>query len=131
VGIRKLGGFLAGGMTSWRAEHREVGRIERIQVAELAERRDGHESVQILDVRERPEWEESHIPGSVHRAYHDIDAIPPGIDRGRPIAVICSSGTRSAVAASVLKRLGATDVIHVADGGVQTWGELGQPLEQG
>src|SRR5207249_4764982 len=29
VGIRNLGGFLAGGMTSWRAEHRDVGRIER------------------------------------------------------------------------------------------------------
>jgi rhodanese-related sulfurtransferase len=130
VGIRNLGGFLAGGMTSWRAEHRDVGRIERIQVPELIERRDGRDSPQILDVRERPEWEAGHIPDSVHKPYHDIDAIPAGIDRTQGVAVICSSGSRSAVAASAMKRHGAANVIHVADGGVETWGRLGQRLDR-
>src|ERR671936_1946948 len=35
VGVRNLGGFLHGGMTSWRAERREVNRVERIDVREL------------------------------------------------------------------------------------------------
>jgi hydroxyacylglutathione hydrolase len=39
VGIRHLGGYLAGGMTSWRAEHRDVGKIERLRASDLAERR--------------------------------------------------------------------------------------------
>ena len=63
--------------------------------------------VQILDVREQAEWDAGHIPGSVFRPYHDIDAVPDGIDPVRPIAVICSSGQRSGVAASLLARHGA------------------------
>src|SRR5204863_422734 len=49
VGIRKLGGFLSGGMTSWRDEQREVERIERIRADELRERVEADPGVQILD----------------------------------------------------------------------------------
>jgi hydroxyacylglutathione hydrolase len=125
VGIRKLGGFLAGGMTSWRAEQREVMHVERLQASELRSRLETDSALQILDVRERAEWDAGHIPGSVHRAYHDIDEVPEEVDAERPVAVICSSGQRSAVAASLLSRFGARKVIHVADGGVGTWGASG------
>jgi hypothetical protein len=37
--------------------------------------------------------------------------------------------TRSALAASLLARAGAEQVIHVADGGVGTWREQGWPIE--
>jgi hydroxyacylglutathione hydrolase len=130
VGIRSLGGFLAGGMTSWRAEHREVERVERIQVSELHDRSERDPRLQILDVRDAGEWEEGHIPGSLHTPYHDIRAVPDQIDAGRSVAVICSSGTRSVVAASLLKRHGLDDVVHVADGGVGTWRDLGHPIER-
>ena len=128
VGIRRLGGYLAGGMTSWRAERREVASVARWTVEELAERRDG---VQILDVRERSEWRDGHIPGSLHLPYHDIRALPEGLDPGRPAAVICASGQRSATAASLLSAHGAREVIHVVDGGVPLWGRLGGELERG
>jgi hydroxyacylglutathione hydrolase len=126
VGIHRLAGFLAGGMTSWREEKRPTERVERIDVAALHERRG---DVQLLDVREEAEWGEGRIPGSVHTPYHDVAGIPDGIDPERPIAVICSSGQRSAVAASLLQRHGAAHVIHVADGGVGTWRRHGWPIE--
>jgi hydroxyacylglutathione hydrolase len=128
VGIRRLDGFLAGGMTSWRAERREVASIRRWTVEQLAERRDG---VQILDVRERSEWRDGHIPGSLHVPYHDIRSLPDGLDPSRPAAVICASGERSATAASLVSAYGADEVIHVVDGGVPLWGRLGRPLESG
>jgi hydroxyacylglutathione hydrolase len=81
----------------------------------------------VLDVRERDEWAQGHIPGAVHMPYHDIDGIPDGIDAGRPVAVICSSGQRSAVAASLLLRGGVREAIHVADGGVGNWEQRGWP----
>jgi rhodanese-related sulfurtransferase len=130
VGVRTLGGYLAGGMTSWRAEHRDVGKIERLRAEDLAERRDREPALQILDVRELTEWQGGHIPGSVHMPYHDLRVMPAGIDAGKPVAAICSSGQRSAVAASLLRRLGVEDVIHVSDGGVGTWGRQGQPIER-
>ena len=122
VGIRRLAGFLGGGMTSWRQEKRPVERIERLPLSELPERAG---DVQILDVRERSEWEEGHIPGSAFVPWHDIEAVPDGLDPERPIAVVCASGQRAAVAASLVKRRGGEHVIHVIDGGVPAWGELG------
>ena len=127
VGITNLGGYLAGGMTSWREEKRPTQSTERLDVPGL---HDGFDEFQVLDVRERDEWEQGHLPGSVHVPYHDLDGIPEGLDPARPIAVICSSGQRSAVAASLLARAGAGRVIHVADGGVGTWRERGWPIEQ-
>jgi len=44
--------------------------------------------------------------------------------------VVGASGQRAAVGASLLQREGATDVIHVVDGGVGTWADHGWPLER-
>jgi glyoxylase-like metal-dependent hydrolase (beta-lactamase superfamily II)/rhodanese-related sulfurtransferase len=126
VGIRRLGGFLHGGMTAWRSERRDVQHVQRLTVPELAARR---AEVQVLDVRERSEWDRGHIPGSVHVPYHDIRNLPARLDPDRPVAVICGSGARSAVAASLLQAHGAREVIHIVDGGVPQWGRLGHPLE--
>jgi hydroxyacylglutathione hydrolase len=83
----------------------------------------------LLDVREQREWDEGHIPGSVFRPYHDLRELPGELDPERPVAVICMSGQRSAVGASLVQRHGATDVLHVVDGGVGTWRERGWPVE--
>jgi len=122
VGLRTIGGYLTGGMTSWREDKLDVARMERVTVPELHDRwtRDGDE-LQILDVREQTEWDAGHIPGSVHEPYHDIHGIPDGLDRVRPVAVMCGSGQRAAVAASLLQRFGAEHVIHVVEGGVPLW----------
>ena len=127
VGITNVAGYLAGGMTSWREEKRPTESVERIDVPALHDRAD---ELQVLDVREADEWQDGHIPGAAHAPYHDLDAIPDGIDPRQPVAVICSSGQRSAVAASLLLRHGAEQVIHVADGGVGTWSKQGWPIEQ-
>jgi glyoxylase-like metal-dependent hydrolase (beta-lactamase superfamily II)/rhodanese-related sulfurtransferase len=130
VGIRRLAGFLSGGMTAWRAERREVRSVERVPVAELPARLEADPSVQLLDVREDDEWEAGHIPGSVHVPYHDIHSLPQELDPGRPVAAICASGQRAAVAASLVARFGAREVIHVVDGGVGTWERAGNPVER-
>jgi hydroxyacylglutathione hydrolase len=109
-------------MTSWRVENKDVESIDRIGVDEL------HElgaSVQILDVREQSEWDDVHIPGSIHIPYHDIDGSPQGLEDDRPVAVICESGRRSVVAASLLQRYGMNDVLHVVEGGVGSWTRKG------
>jgi hydroxyacylglutathione hydrolase len=128
IGIRRIGGFLHGGMTSWREEGREVQRTQRITVEPLHERwRD--DGVQILDVREVSEWDAGHVPGSVHVPYHDLRGLPDAVEPDRPVAVMCASGQRAAVAASLLQRFGHQDVLHVVDGGVPTWGRQGFPVE--
>jgi rhodanese-related sulfurtransferase len=129
VGIRKLGGYLHGGMTVWRAERRPVDRIERLAVADLKQRADEDPDLQILDVREESEWDAGHIPGSTFVPYHDLHEMPGELDPDKPIAAICASGQRSAVAASLVQRFGAKRPIHVVDGGVGTWARAGNPIE--
>jgi rhodanese-related sulfurtransferase len=131
VGLRSIAGHLAGGMTSWREDKLPVRRLARMTVHELHERweEDGRRP-QVLDVRERHEWDEGHIPGSVHVPYHDIRKVPEGIEPERAVAVVCASGQRSAVGASLLQRFGASDVIHVVEGGVPLWKREGWPIER-
>ena len=130
VGITEVAGYLAGGMTSWREEQRPVDRVTRLTVEEL---HDGWESdrrsLQVLDVREQAEWEDGHIPGSIHEPYHDISHVPEGIDPEQPVAVVCGSGQRAAVGASLLQRYGAREVIHVVEGGVPLWQRQGWPVD--
>jgi len=123
-------GVLEGGFDAWVAEGRPVDSIEPVTVHELYERwqPDGGR-LQVLDVREPSAWREGHIPGSVNMPYRLIDSIPEGIDPDRPVAAICGLGQRSAVAASLLKRYGASEVLHVVDGGVGTWRRAGWPVE--
>jgi hydroxyacylglutathione hydrolase len=127
VGITRIGGFLSGGMTTWREEGRDVDRIGRITVDELHERWEA--GVQILDVRHRSEWDEGHIPGSGFCPYYYLRDVPKGMNKEVPVAVVCASGQRAAVGASLLKRAGVRDVLHVVDGGVGTWRRRGWPVE--
>jgi rhodanese-related sulfurtransferase len=131
VGVTNIAGYLAGGMTSWREEQRNIQQTERLTITDLHgrwEREDG--KLQVLDVRERSEWDAGHIPGSIHQPYHDIADIPDDIDPAEPVAVVCGSGQRAAVAASLLQRYGADHVIHVVQGGVPRWKREGWPVDE-
>jgi glyoxylase-like metal-dependent hydrolase (beta-lactamase superfamily II)/rhodanese-related sulfurtransferase len=129
VGVRRIAGFLSGGMTTWRQEHRVVDRTERVRIENLADVLEARPEVQLLDVRERAEFDDGHIPGSLHTAYHDLHELPADIDPARPVAAVCSSGQRSAVAASLLRRLGVEEVLHVAEGGVPAWARAGRLVQ--
>jgi hydroxyacylglutathione hydrolase len=130
IGVTRVAGYLHGGMTAWREEGRDVQRTARLTVPELHDRwAADRDAIEVLDVRERSEWDAGHLPGAVHRPYHDVDGVPDGLDPARPIAVICASGQRAAVAASLLQRHGASAVVHVVDGGVPRWEREGWPLE--
>ena len=83
-------------------------------------------------MREDDEWEEGHVEGSLHVPYHELrDGVPEEL-RGteRPLAVACSAGNRSSLAASLLRRAGVAHVIHVTDGGIDDMLEGSPAAEQ-
>ena len=131
-GCANLGGYLSGGMTSWREEKLPVERIERMSVPELHERWEGDgDDLQVLDVREQGEWDAGHIPGSVHRPYHDIDERagrhrPGRAGRRRSAARGSAPPSRPASCSASAPRR----VIHVVDGGVPRWTREGWPTER-
>ncbi len=120
LGVR---GFLGGGMTAWRAEDRPVQRIEAIDLDELARRLDGDEGPQVLDVRNGSEYEQGHIPGSIHIPFGELRDRLGELPREPPIATICKAGKRSGLAASILQREGFEGVIHVSRGNAASWSQ--------
>jgi hydroxyacylglutathione hydrolase len=70
----------------------------------------------VIDLRERNEWDASHIPGAEHHPLGTVQATMAGIDRDEPVAVHCQAGTRSAIGASVLESMGFTNVVDLSAG---------------
>ncbi|MGH3113748.1 MAG: rhodanese-like domain-containing protein, partial [Gaiellaceae bacterium] len=86
-----------------------------------------------LDVREEDEWEDAHVLDSLHIPYHDLrDGVPADLrNGGGQLAVACSAGNRSSIAASLLKRAGVDDIVHVAEGGIADLAAEGVELVRG
>jgi hydroxyacylglutathione hydrolase len=124
VGLR-VRGFLGGGMTAWRAEDRPVERIEAIDLAELARRLAAEDGPRVLDVRNATEFEQGHVPNSIHIPFGQLRDRLDELPRERPIATICKAGKRSGLAASILQREGFDGVIHVSRGNATTWAKSG------
>jgi hydroxyacylglutathione hydrolase len=133
VGFRRIRGLLTGGMNAWRAAGLEAQSTPALDIPGLAERLK-REVVVVLDVRSAAEWEIGHVEGSIHVPYQQLrDEIPDEIRAGggRPLAVVCGSGVRSALAASLLRKAGVNNVEHVADGGVPMLASEGIELVEG
>lgn len=82
--------------------------------------------MQILDVREDVEWAAGHIDGACHIPLNQLPERLGHLSQDRPVAVVCRSGNRSALAAEYLSRLGLD--AHNLDGGLLRWVDAGLPL---
>jgi hydroxyacylglutathione hydrolase len=71
---------------------------------------------QVIDLREANEWKAGHIPGAAHHPLGTVAETLDALDRSTPLAIHCQGGTRSAIGASVLERMGFTDVVDLTAG---------------
>jgi rhodanese-related sulfurtransferase len=78
----------------------------------------------VLDVRNRSEWEEGHVPGARLVPLPELAARLDELRGLGPIAVHGQGGSRSTVAASMLRASGFADVTNV-DGGYAAWVRAG------
>ena len=124
VGLDDVQGWLRGGMSAWTSAGLPVQHTEQITPTELRQRLGAPDRTQVLDVRTDSEWHGGHLPGAVHimGGYlpDRIGNLPPD----RPLVVMCGSGYRSTIAASVLERAGFKHVTNLT-GGMQAWKDAG------
>ncbi|WP_295885780.1 rhodanese-like domain-containing protein [uncultured Thiohalocapsa sp.] len=117
-------GWLAGGMLAWRTAGKPIDVLPQWTVRDLRQAQREQSDLLILDVRQPAEWSAGHIQGALHLTGAEltarVDDLLAGISPQRPVAVICGSGFRSSVAASVLKARGHRQVAHVL-GGMTGW----------
>jgi hydroxyacylglutathione hydrolase len=114
-------GYLDGGMEAWREAGLPLQTLDQITVNDLYSLR---HDLQVLDTRDRNEWNEGHIQGAINIPYYAIEQRLPELKPDQPLAVICGSGLRSTIASSLLQRHGFTQLFNVV-GGMEAWDEAG------
>jgi glyoxylase-like metal-dependent hydrolase (beta-lactamase superfamily II)/rhodanese-related sulfurtransferase len=125
IGYDWVPGWLARGVDAWRASGRAISTYELVGLREVAEAADGGGT--IVDVRQPTEWqEEGVIPGSRQIFIADLPSRIDELPRDRPVTVICASGYRASMAASLLDRADF-DVRLVARGGAPNYPTLVAP----
>jgi hydroxyacylglutathione hydrolase len=85
-------------------------------------------SVAVIDVRAASEWETGHLPGAIHIPLGHLADRAAELPAGVPIVVQCQSGNRSSIGASVLERLGFSNVANLS-GGITAWAAAALPIE--
>jgi hydroxyacylglutathione hydrolase len=127
VGLDEVRGHLAGGFDSWVRAGLPQSHTPQISPHELQARLSAGEPVVVLDVRGPAEWRAGHIAEARHVPAHEVPEQAPVLANGRDVAVVCASGYRSTVAASVLERAGVTRVSNLT-GGMNAWRRAGLPV---
>jgi hydroxyacylglutathione hydrolase len=128
VGIEGIEGVARDPFATWLASGRALRGYPVIDAEGLRRALDGHDGL-TLDVRQRHEWLDGHVPDSVNVHVTDLPARLGELPRDRRLFVHCQSGFRAAMAASLLDASGF-DVVLVADGFAE-WTVRRQPVESG
>ena len=103
--------------------------IREISPEDAAAKMKSGEAV-IVDVREKEEWDEEHIPDATHLSRGTIELeIEKFPDLNKTIITHCGGGGRSALAAESLQRMGYKNVRSMA-GGFKAWKAAGLPTEK-
>lgn len=125
IGYALPAGWLAGGMYEWRTSGGQLASLRSTDVHDLKRLTDDH-SVGVLDVRQPAEWADGHIPGADFITGAELPGSIEDVPADRPVAVVCGSGYRSSVAASLLKAQGRNPI--QVFGGMAAWRAAGYPV---
>jgi glyoxylase-like metal-dependent hydrolase (beta-lactamase superfamily II)/rhodanese-related sulfurtransferase len=100
------------------ATHPErAAQLSRLTAAELADRRrDLGDALQLVDVRNAGEVAAAPVRGARSIPLAELRRRANELDRDRPVVLLCASGNRSAIASSLLRGDGFTDVSDVLGG---------------
>lgn len=74
------------------------------------------ESLNILDVRSKSEWEENHLENAKHVLFGNLLEEDIPFDRNEPLFIHCETGVRSGIALGALEKRGFKHVINIKDG---------------
>ena len=117
------------------AEHRRFEKlvaeakknITEISPEDAAAKLQNREAV-IVDVREKDEWDEEHIPHAIHlsRGTIELDIEEKAPDPNAVVILHCGGGGRSALAAESLQKMDYKNVRSMA-GGMKAWKAAGLP----
>ena len=117
IGYDDVRGYLKGSMGAWMAACKDIGSVAHVPACALKEHLAESAPAIIIDVRGPEEYAQGHLESAVHLPFDEIlkgrcCVSDPDIER----IVVCQSGYRAAIAASLLLSFGCRKVSVVAGG---------------
>ncbi len=116
VGVDRIVGYLDGGMVAWAVAGFKSSHIELASAEDLHDMITGPTSFVLLDVRAPLEYADTHIKGAINIPVAELRTRHHELNKDKTTVLICSSGNRSTLGASILKQHGFNDVTNVAGG---------------
>ncbi len=96
--------------------------VREIDSAKLREMKNNGEDFSLIDVREPDDFKQGTIPGAatIPRGVLELNIDQVTTDKDRKIVLYCGGGSRSALAAYMLQKMGFRNVLSLA-GGYRGW----------
>jgi sulfur dioxygenase len=112
---------------SWAPLQRSYAGLPELMPAWVAAHRD---ALTVLDVRSAEEYAgpDGRVAGSLLIPLPELEARSGELPAGRPVVVVCHSGSRSALATQQLLKAGIQQVANL-HGGLSRWAAEGYPLD--
>lgn len=117
VGIDRIVANLYGGVTSWANDGYQIDHVHLISTENLYHRiTEGSQPLMLIDVRTPLEFADTHIKGAVNIPAPELRTRYKELHHDKPAYLICSTGNRSSLAASILRQHDFKEVYNVAGG---------------
>ncbi len=129
VGIENVKGYLDGEIFAWDKANLDVNQVMQITVSDLHSQLEEKANLQLVDVRRPAEYQTGHAPRGINIQLAYLEKELSKLDAERPTAIICASGYRSSIAASLLARNGFKKLYNVV-GGTTAWVNAGYSTEK-
>ncbi|MBA3237142.1 MAG: MBL fold metallo-hydrolase [Parachlamydiaceae bacterium] len=101
--------------------------VDPSEVMEKTANNNSSSIFKILDVRSAEEWDSGHIKNAIHCDLSSLNEQIGTLPHTGTYAVICGSGYRASIAASLLQNAGFPSLYNVA-GGMSEWNKRGLPV---
>jgi len=128
VGYDNIVGYLDGGYETWVKNDGGMYDLHAIEAEKFKEIYEKDKNTIVLDIRNRPEWEDGVLEGAKLLPLRDIEQeiLNGNLDnlKNQKIYMHCRSGPRAIIAYSLLKRYGFNNVENIL-GGYNRMKELG------
>jgi rhodanese-related sulfurtransferase len=114
--LDRVVGYLEGGMFEWAKAGLPAEHVPLLSAEDLNKRISSGPKIALIDVRAKMEFEKGHIDGAIHVPAPDLRKRYQVLDSSVPVVVVCNTGHRSSLAASLLKQKGFKEVYNMAGG---------------
>jgi hydroxyacylglutathione hydrolase len=124
IGLERIAGYLGPeALEVWASDQGPLERLPQVSPDELAAEAD---TGFLLDVRGESEWAGGHLAGATLIPLPELADRMGEVPSDRPVVVQCQSGSRSAIAASLLRARGRR--VRNLTGGYSAWATAGLPV---